>query len=116
MGLADIVKAKKPTPIPRETRLADEKVELEASVGSAYSALVDGAEFAGAGKMDGDVLVYPTQIDLAAELQEWVVSAGIKCGLTWEGEDHPVLHVSVLAVPDPVVVEPLPEAPVEGGA
>ena len=108
MGLADIVAAQRPTPVPRETRLANEKTALEASVALAYTALVDGAEFAGEGKMDGDILVYATQVDLATELREWIVAAGIKCALAWEGEDKPVLHVGVLAAPDPVV-------PVEGG-
>lgn len=124
MALSDIIAVRQAAlaPAPREQRLTATKTRLEALITWAYACISDGRVAArvplawDGGTMDGDILVFTPDADLATELREWLAAEGVKCALAWDSDTRGVLNVSVLLAPDPepvAVVEPVVEPVVE---
>jgi hypothetical protein len=123
MALSDIIAARQAAlaPAPRAQRLAATQARLQALVGWAYDRIQGSTEAAqDDAAMDGDVLVFTPDADLATELREWLAAEGVKCALAWENDTRGVLNISVLLAPEPppppepiVVVEPPAEPPPE---
>jgi hypothetical protein len=121
MALSDIIKARQVAlaPAPREQRLAATQARLQALVTWAYDRIQGATDEQADAAMDGDILVFTPDADLATELREWLATEGVKCALAWENDTRGVLNISVLLAPEPepvAVVEPVPEPVVEGGA
>ena len=127
MALSDIIAARQAAlaPAPREQRLAETKTHLGALITWAYACISDGRVASriplawDGGTMDGAVLVFTPDADLATELRGWLAAEGVKCALAWESDTRGVLNISVLLAPEPepvVAVDPAPEPVVEGGA
>jgi hypothetical protein len=109
MALSDIIAARQAAlaPTPREQRLAETQAELQSLIGWAYDRIHGSTEAVQPhAKMDGDILVFTPDADLATELRGWLMAEGVKCALAWESDTRGVLNISVLLAPEP---EPPPE-------
>jgi hypothetical protein len=114
MALSDIIAARQAAlaPAPREQRLVATQARLQALVGWAYDRIQGATDEQADAAMDGDILVFTPDADLATELRGWLMSEGVKCALAWENDTCGVLNISVLLAPEPepvAVVEPVVE-------